>query len=217
MPNEIWNKIFSQKEWGRYPSENLIRFVAKNFYHLKRSEINILEIGCGPGANIWYLSREGFISHGIDISSVAINKAKKRLEGDKLVASLKIGDVSKLPYENGFFDGVIDNACLYNNNNKKTREILEEVERVLKPGGLFYSQTFSDDTYKGKNFIQLNEYEFKDASDGSFAGGGFFRLANKKSIEELYHGLFKINSMNSVQQIYDDIKISHLIIVAQKK
>ena len=134
-----------------------------------------------------------------------------------MVASLKIGDVSKLPYENGFFDGVIDNACLYNNNNKKTREILEEVERVLKPGGLFYSQTFSDDTYKGKNFIQLNEYEFKDASDGSFAGGGFFRLANKKSIEELYHGLFKINSMNSVQQIYDDIKISHLIIVAQKK
>ncbi|MFD3133567.1 SAM-dependent methyltransferase, partial [Campylobacter coli] len=25
---EIWENIFSNKEWGKYPSENLIRFIA---------------------------------------------------------------------------------------------------------------------------------------------------------------------------------------------
>ncbi|EDP6584064.1 class I SAM-dependent methyltransferase, partial [Campylobacter jejuni] len=30
---QIWENIFSQKEWGKYPSENLIRFIAKNFYN----------------------------------------------------------------------------------------------------------------------------------------------------------------------------------------
>ena len=217
MPNKIWDKIFKLKEWGRYPSESLIKFIAKNFYHLKRSEIKILEIGCGPGANLWYLSTEGFNSFGIDISSVAINKAQKRLEKDQLTASLKVGDISKLPYESGTFHAVIDNACLYNNDKKKTRIILEEVKRVLKPRGLFYSQTFSDDTYKGRSVTQLNRLEFKDASDGAFAGGGFFRLATKESIEELYDDLFTINSIGKVQQIDEDIKISYLIVVGQNK
>ncbi|EAI4546039.1 SAM-dependent methyltransferase, partial [Campylobacter jejuni] len=31
----LWENIFSQKEWGKYPSENLIRFIAKNFYNVK--------------------------------------------------------------------------------------------------------------------------------------------------------------------------------------
>tara|TARA_Y100000294_G_C8554789_1_gene336767 strand:- start:948 stop:1601 length:654 start_codon:yes stop_codon:yes gene_type:complete len=217
MPNKIWDKIFRLKEWGRYPSENLIKFIVKNFYHLKRSEIKILEIGCGPGANIWYLSREGFNSFGIDISSVAINKAQKRLEEDQLTASLKVGDVSKLPYESGTFHAVIDNACLYNNDKKKTRIILEEIKRVLKPQGLFYSQTFSDDIYKGRSFTRLNELEFKDASDGVFGCGEFFRLANKASIEELYDDLFTINSISKIQQIDDVLRLSYMIVVAQKK
>ena len=96
MSNEIWNKIFTQKEWGRYPSENLIKFIAKNFYHLKRSEINILEIGCGPGANIWYLSREGFISHGIDISSVAIPRFDLKNLAKVIFASLSSSSPSNL-------------------------------------------------------------------------------------------------------------------------
>ena len=217
MLKKVWDKFFRQNEGGKYPSESLIRFIAINFYHLKRIEIKILEIGCGSGANIWYLSKEGFDSYGIDISSVAINKAQKRLEKDQLTASLKVGDVSRLPYENKTFDSVIDNACLYNNDKKKTRIILEEVKRVLKPRGLFYSQTFSDDTYKGRSVTQLNRLEFKDASDGAFAGGGFFRLANKESIEELYDDLFTINSIGKVQQIDEDIKISYLIVVGQNK
>ena len=45
---DIWDSIFSSKEWGRYPSEDLIRFIARNFYKAeKRSSIKILELGCG--------------------------------------------------------------------------------------------------------------------------------------------------------------------------
>ncbi|WP_240682424.1 hypothetical protein [Campylobacter jejuni] len=50
----IWEQIFSKKEWGKYPSENVIRFIARNFYNVQdRSKINILELGFGTGANLW--------------------------------------------------------------------------------------------------------------------------------------------------------------------
>ncbi|EAL1485109.1 SAM-dependent methyltransferase, partial [Campylobacter coli] len=46
----FWENIFSNKEWGKYPSENLIRFIARNFYNVKnRNEIRILELGLGTG------------------------------------------------------------------------------------------------------------------------------------------------------------------------
>ena len=46
MPKELWEGIFSSREWGKYPSETLIRFIARNFYNVSdRKAINILELG----------------------------------------------------------------------------------------------------------------------------------------------------------------------------
>jgi len=28
----IWERVFSSQAWGKYPGEDLIRFVARNFY-----------------------------------------------------------------------------------------------------------------------------------------------------------------------------------------
>ena len=59
--NLIWDKIFKSKGWGKYPAEDLVRFIAKNFdKKKKKSKINILEIGCGPGGNLSYFAKEGF-------------------------------------------------------------------------------------------------------------------------------------------------------------
>ncbi|ECL6467391.1 SAM-dependent methyltransferase, partial [Campylobacter jejuni] len=56
---KIWEQIFSKKEWGKYPSENVIRFIARNFYNVQdRSKINILELGFGTGANLWFCAKE---------------------------------------------------------------------------------------------------------------------------------------------------------------
>lgn len=57
-----------------YPNEALIQFVASRFFCLEHSErraIRILEVGCGSGADLWMLAKEGFDVYGLDSSQVA--------------------------------------------------------------------------------------------------------------------------------------------------
>src|SRR5271156_1950170 len=87
----IWEDIFCSKSWGRYPPEHIIRFIARTFSGVRdRSTIRLLEIGCGPGANIWFMAREGFSVCGIDGSATAIDRAKQRLASEGLMADLRV-------------------------------------------------------------------------------------------------------------------------------
>lgn len=44
---ETWEKIHKEQEWGKYPSESVIRFIARNYYKTKRENVKILDFGCG--------------------------------------------------------------------------------------------------------------------------------------------------------------------------
>ena len=40
----IWEVIYQKSDWGRYPCEDLIRFIAKNYYTVPdRSKIKIIK------------------------------------------------------------------------------------------------------------------------------------------------------------------------------
>jgi len=111
-----WEQIFSSKEWGEYPPEHVIRFVARNFYGVPdRKEVRLLEPGCGPGANVWFMAREGFTVSGIDGSATSIKQASERLTREGLAADLRVGDFSTLPWPGSRFDGVVENVSLCHN------------------------------------------------------------------------------------------------------
>ena len=214
----IWEKVFRENEWGKYPGESLIRFIARNYYKEKRNTVKLLEIGCGPGANIWYMAREGFDVTGIDGSETAIKKAKERLQGEGLNARLVRGDIVKLPFADNEFNGVIDNECLYANSEENTLMALSEINRVSRGGGLFYSRTFSNEMFIGNNSDKTN-YEFSNIMDGPLSGKGFVRLMDKKKIYDLYGKFFDIISIDQLEhtQYNGEQKISEFIIVCQKK
>ena len=41
--NEIWENIFQENEWGKYPAEELIRFIAGNFLELTFKKFKLLQ------------------------------------------------------------------------------------------------------------------------------------------------------------------------------
>jgi len=131
-----------------YPNESMIQFVASNWFSLEfeqRKSIRILEVGCGSGANLWMLAKEGFSVFGLDSSEAGLEIARAHLHGKWGVqANLECGSVTTLPYEAGFFDAVIDVVTLQHLNLNDSASALADICRVLKPGGLFFSYRISD-------------------------------------------------------------------------
>ncbi len=213
-----WEKVYNNQNWGEYPPESLIRFIARNFYHKERKNIRLLEVGCGPGAQIWYMSRQGFDVYGIDGSSTAISIAKKRLKEENLKANLIVGDIIKLPFEDEFFDGIIDCECLYCNNWENSIKILSEIYRVLKKDGLFYSLTLTNEMDFG-NSKGNNRLEYKKIEQGPFKDKGLIRLITRELIRDLYGRYFNIRSIDkmTVTQYNGKIKIYNWILICSKK
>jgi SAM-dependent methyltransferase len=188
--SEIWENIFINNEWGKYPPVSLVKFVARNFYKVSdRKQVKILEIGSGPGANLWFMAREGFTVYGIDFSQTACEKVLNRLAVENLsdrVGGLLTGDYAEKlgEFEDSYFDAIIDVESLYCNSFEKSRKIVEICFAKLKPGGLMFSQTFSDKTWglEGKEV----GYHTLFPIEGPMAQTGYGRYTTKEDIDKLY-------------------------------
>ncbi|MFQ5877723.1 MAG: class I SAM-dependent methyltransferase [Acidobacteriota bacterium] len=103
-----------------------------------RKTDRLLEIGFGPGISVERvadLAPEGFVA-GIDISRAMLSEATRRLR--RKAASgrieLRLGSASSIPYGDRDFDKVFAiNSMLF---WPDPAGALEEIRRVLRPGGL---------------------------------------------------------------------------------
>lgn len=152
--DKIWEKVFSTKEWGKYPTEELVRFVARNYYSVPdRGKVKILDLGCGTGAATWFMAREGFSVTGIDGSKTAIKIAEKRFTLEGLKGDFAVGDIIDLDYGNGTFDCVTDIGAIQHNSYKNIKKIISEVYRVLKPGGKFFGMMIAADESQDRSRV----------------------------------------------------------------
>lgn len=182
-----WEKIFRAQEWGKYPPEHVIRFIARRFYKVPdRRQIKLLDLGCGTGACTWFMAREGFAVSGIDGSPTAAELGGARLAAEGLSAELRVGDYVDLPWADGTFDAVIDNASLGCNRFVDCQRAVAEVKRVLKPGGGFQSANFSNLTWGCGNGTEVEKNGFRDIPEGPLSGRGFVLFMDREQLDTLY-------------------------------
>jgi SAM-dependent methyltransferase len=190
----VWEEIFRAREWGRYPDAHVVRFVARHFYaRADRRATRLVDIGSGPGASTWYVAREGFSVAAIDGSPAAIERLRQRLTAEALDAELHVGDVNRLPWPDATFDGAIDNACVCCNPFANAVRIVDEVHRVLKPGGAFFSSSFTDRSWGYGLGRAVEPGGFTDVADGPLAGKGFTLYLGRAQLDELYRRFARVN------------------------
>lgn len=213
-----WEQVFRKHEWGKYPPEELIRFVARNFYKVKdRKAIKVLDVGCGTGAATWYIAREGFFAYGIDGSETAIARARKRFREDGLKGKFKVGDLVNLDYKDEYFDAVVDLSAIQHNTLKNIQAILSEIYRVLVDGGKFFAMMMSTDTWGYGSGDQIEKNTFIGLRYGPNVGHGTLRFFDEKEIRALLRKFKNIEIERSERTVNDQRhKISHWIVSAEK-
>ncbi|MFC1673143.1 class I SAM-dependent methyltransferase [Pseudomonadota bacterium] len=185
--DQEWEAIHQNEKWGQYPSEHLIRFVARTFRNVTdRAAVRILEIGCGQGAQVWFLAREGFSTVGLDGSPTAIAKAKERMVAEGVDTELVVADAADMPWPDDSFDLVVDMECLMGCRYDDAEKILQQAHRVLKPGGWLYSQTFTDRTHVGEKRQEVERLTFRNVEGGQLARKRLIRLTAEQDIPVLY-------------------------------
>ncbi|MCA9665823.1 MAG: class I SAM-dependent methyltransferase [Myxococcales bacterium] len=190
----IWDDVFRQRQWGMYPSEALIRFMAHHFYGRdarRRADVRVLELGCGPGANQWYLAREGFSPHGFDGSAVAIARARERLEREGLEADLRVATLadaeSQALYDAASFDVVLDVACLQCVPLEQAQRAVRWAHgRLREPSGRMFSCLVAAGSWGDGEGVEVAPRTYARAERGPYAGIGLNRFYTLDEVRALY-------------------------------
>lgn len=138
VSDEIYGKKYFEGIYAHLKKEK--KLVLKSFFDLlfleKKGIKNILDLGCGEGDFLTICQKAGVEGYGVDISSYALDKARK-----KLTCELKKLDLGKekLPWPDGFFEAVT--AFDLVEHLRSTDLLFSEVLRTLKKGGIFFLTT----------------------------------------------------------------------------
>ncbi|SIR41036.1 class I SAM-dependent methyltransferase [Pontibacter lucknowensis] len=148
--------------------------------------IHLLDAGCGAGRNITYMMQAGVQVYGADISAEAIEKTRElasELAPTLPARNFVVADLDALPFAEDKFDVVLCSAVLhFARSEEHFKGIVQELWRVLKPGGMLFARFSTTIGLEGK--LQQVEGRFYRMSHGPV-----WFLADEELIAELEKSL----------------------------
>jgi demethylmenaquinone methyltransferase/2-methoxy-6-polyprenyl-1,4-benzoquinol methylase len=97
------------------------------------SDTQILDLCCGSGQTTAFLVKFSQNVTGLDASPLSLRRAKKNVPNATYIEAF----AENMPLADNSFDVVHTSAALHEMQPEQLRKIIQEVYRVLKPGGIF--------------------------------------------------------------------------------
>ncbi len=139
MPHPDWNESYAAGDppWDTgEPDNHLVEFILSGAVAAGRA----LDVGCGTGTNAVWLAEQGFRVLGIDVSSLAIEKARGKAGGRNLDCRFERLDFLSEPVQGGPFDFVFDRGCFHVFDQAEERaRFAERVASLLAGDGRWLS------------------------------------------------------------------------------
>lgn len=121
--------------WGDLRLERALNAFASRVSERRSHGHRVLDLGCGPGRDIEFLTQLGCQVVGLDLSLGMLAQARKRIPDAHLVRA----DLRYIPLAPGRFDGVWACASLLHLRRAEMPRALARVARLLQlPGGVLY-------------------------------------------------------------------------------
>jgi SAM-dependent methyltransferase len=135
MPDINWDSHYQSGtppwETGQ-PSSELARVVAEE----KIQPCRAIELGCGTGINAVWLAQQGFDVTAVDITPLAIERARRRAIAAGVTVRFELADVLDLREHYEPFPFFFDRGCYHAVRDLDVRAYLRTLERVTAPGSL---------------------------------------------------------------------------------
>jgi SAM-dependent methyltransferase len=105
-----------------------------------------LDLGCGTGTNVNYLSSLGFQAYGVDLAWLAVATARTKARDQGLPARFCVGNVADLGFLDLQASFALDMGCLHSlSPDNRDRYARSLAERMLA-GGLYLLYGFDQET-----------------------------------------------------------------------
>ena len=173
---DIYATDFSKSRFRIWPH-------VKQFLDDISSNSKVLDIGCGNGKNMKYgFQNKDLEMYGLEYSQVLTNICLKN--GLNVIQ----GSALTLPFTDESFDAIIMIAVIHHIEPELHTKVLNEIQRVLKPGGkcLITNWAVEQPENTKRKFVQgLNIVTWKNKEDKPLS----YWIMDKKVAEEFIHNL----------------------------
>ena len=101
---------------------------------LPRTNMSVIDIGCGPGRSALVLAKNGFSVTAIDTSSLLLDELRSSVDAEELGNSITIESASmfELPYSDSSFDIIWSEGAAY---IAGWESAIRSWQRLLRPAG----------------------------------------------------------------------------------
>ena len=156
---EFWEKTFKAKQemWGFQPALSTV--LTKELF-MKREVKNVLIPGIGYGRNAAIFIDIGMTVTGIEISSTAIELARKHY-GDNL--NVFHGSVGDMPFYQVLYDGIFCYALIHLLNKRERTKFIKDCYNQLSSDGYMVIIAVSKASPMYGKGIELSKDRFKTA------------------------------------------------------
>lgn len=149
---------------------------------LEEDKNRILELGAGPGRDGSY-----FQEHRFEVVCTDLSEEMVRLCLDKGLDARQM-DFYALDFPDGSFDSVYAMNCLLHVPKSELAGVLDEISRVLVPGGLFFMGMYGGESSEGV------------WADDQYEPKRFFAMYSDDELQETVGRKFKIEEFLTVPQ-----------------
>ncbi len=135
----FWDQRFATQEYifGREPNRFLVSQA-----HLFRPGARVLDVATGEGRNAIWLAEQGCAVTGIDISPIAIEKARRFAEERKAAVEFAVADLRNWTWPEAAFDAVVTIFIQFAAPAERA-VVFEGMQRALRPGGVLVMQGYT--------------------------------------------------------------------------
>jgi 2-polyprenyl-3-methyl-5-hydroxy-6-metoxy-1,4-benzoquinol methylase len=128
-----WDRQHSSSPGADQPAGYLRQILESDAWHIPRG--TALDVAAGKGRNAIFLAEMGFNVVAVDISTIALEEARRRAEEKLLEVTWQQGDLEQIRLPAAAYDLIVD-------FNYLQRSLFPQIRRALKPQGHVIFETY---------------------------------------------------------------------------